>query len=42
MGYLDLIAQAGFVDIRTRRSPSMNTAGGVKVYSAIVSARKPG
>lgn len=40
--YLDLIAQAGFVDIRTRRSASMNTAGGVKVYSAIVSARKPG
>ena len=39
--YLDLIAQAGFEGINTRRSPSMGDAFGVSVYSAIVSARKP-
>ncbi len=40
--YLDLIAQAGFRNITTRRSTSMGAVGGVSVYSVIVSAQKPG
>ena len=40
--YLDLIAQAGFQEISTRRSTSMGSIQGVSVYSLIVSARKPG
>lgn len=40
--YLDLIAQAGFVDVSTRRRGSVGEAAGVAVYSAIVSAVKPG
>jgi len=39
--YLDLIAQAGFRNITTRRSTSMGGAGGVSVYSVIASAQKP-
>jgi ubiquinone/menaquinone biosynthesis C-methylase UbiE len=39
--YLDLLDQAGFADIRTRRSPSLGQGYGVSVYSVIVSARKP-
>jgi arsenite methyltransferase len=38
--YLDLIAQAGFSNISTRRSVSAGEEGGVSIYSAIVSARK--
>jgi ubiquinone/menaquinone biosynthesis C-methylase UbiE len=40
--YLELIAQAGFTDVTTRRRTSAGQAGGVAVYSAIVAARKPG
>lgn len=40
--YLDLVAQAGFTDLRVRRSASMGGIGGVAVYSVIVSARKAG
>lgn len=40
--YLDLIAQAGFEDIAVRRSETAGEMNGVRVYSAIVSARKPG
>ena len=40
--YLDLIAQAGFEDIKVRRSETAGEMNGVRVYSAIVSARKPG
>ena len=39
--YLDLIEQAGFEKPILRRSPSMGSAAGVPVYSAIVSAVKP-
>lgn len=39
--YLDLVAQAGFIDIHTHRSSSMGDAHGVQVYSLQVSARKP-
>ena len=38
--YLDLLSQAGFSKISTRRSVSAGEAGGISVYSAIVSARK--
>lgn len=38
--YLDLVAQAGFVEITTRRSASSGLVAGVPVYSLIVSARK--
>lgn len=38
--YLDLVAQAGFQDIRTRRSLSYGQGLGVQVYSLSVSARK--
>ncbi len=38
--YIDLIAQAGFSQIRVRRSASAGKAGGVEVYSVQVSARK--
>ena len=40
--YLDLVSQAGFEGIATRRSASMGEAGGIQVYSVLVSARKPG
>jgi len=40
--YLDLIAQAGFEHINTRRSASGGKVADADVYSAIVSARKPG
>ncbi len=40
--YLDLIAQAGFENIVTRRSPSAGEVAGVSIYSAIISAQKPG
>jgi len=40
--YLDLIAQAGFHNIATRRSTSSGEAGGVSIFSAIVSAHKQG
>jgi arsenite methyltransferase len=40
--YLDLIAQAGFDNITTRRSASMGEILGISVYSVIASARKPG
>lgn len=39
--YLDLLAQAGFTKIAARRSPSLGMAGGVPVYSALISGRKP-
>ena len=39
--YLDLVAQAGFQKIITRRSTSMGAVGGVSVYSVIASAQKP-
>ncbi|MGB8214028.1 MAG: arsenite methyltransferase [Anaerolineales bacterium] len=38
--YVDLVKQAGFVDIAVRRSTSSGTAAGVPVYSVQVSARK--
>lgn len=38
--YLDLVAQAGFTNIQTRRSSSSGSAAGVPVYSLAVSARK--
>jgi ubiquinone/menaquinone biosynthesis C-methylase UbiE len=40
--YLDLIRQAGFEAVTTRRSASAGEAHGVAVYSLIVSAQKPG
>jgi ubiquinone/menaquinone biosynthesis C-methylase UbiE len=40
--YLDLIAQAGFTGVQVRRSQPLGQSGDVDVYSAIVSARKPG
>jgi ubiquinone/menaquinone biosynthesis C-methylase UbiE len=39
--YLDLIAQAGFKTVSTRRSTSMGEAFGISVYSVIASAIKP-
>jgi arsenite methyltransferase len=39
--YLDLIAQAGFENVTTRRSVSMGDALGISVYSVIASAQKP-
>lgn len=39
--YLDLIAQAGFENVTTRRSTSAGQVYGVPVASAIVSAQKP-
>jgi len=39
--YLDLIAQAGFNQITTRRSASTGEVYGIPVYSVIASARKP-
>ncbi len=39
--YLDLIAQAGFENINTRRAASQGEAYGVQVYSVIASAQKP-
>ncbi len=39
--YLDLVKQAGFTNVATRRSASMGESGEVYVYSVIVSARKP-
>ncbi len=40
--YLDLITEAGFDKIRIARSTSSGEMDGVSVYSAIVSAYKPG
>ena len=40
--YLDLIAQAGFQKVTTRRSTSMGEIAGVSVFSVIASAIKPG
>ncbi|TLN16174.1 arsenite methyltransferase, partial [bacterium] len=39
--YLDLVREAGFVDIQTRRSASDGQVDGVEIYSLQVSARKP-
>ncbi len=39
--YLDLIAQAGFQNVTTRRSASMGEMSGISVYSVIASAQKP-
>ena len=39
--YLDLVKQAGFVDVTARRSTSAGEAGGVPVYSVQVSGKKP-
>jgi arsenite methyltransferase len=39
--YLDLVSQAGFQNVTTRRSASMGESGEVYVYSVIASARKP-
>lgn len=39
--YLDLIAQAGFENVTTRRSTSMGEVADLSVYSVIVSAQKP-
>ena len=38
--YVDLVKQAGFVDVTVRRSTSGGNAAGVQVYSVQVSARK--
>jgi len=38
--YVDLVKQAGFVDVTVRRSTSGGTAAGVPVYSVQVSAKK--
>jgi ubiquinone/menaquinone biosynthesis C-methylase UbiE len=40
--YLDLMAQAGFENISTRRSVSSGEVYGIPVYSVIASAEKPG
>jgi arsenite methyltransferase len=40
--YLDLVAQAGFENVTTRRSASMGEAQGISVYSVVASAQKPG
>lgn len=39
--YLDLVAMAGFADIRVRRGPSAGEVAGAPIYSVQVSARKP-
>jgi arsenite methyltransferase len=39
--YLDLIVQAGFQGVSTRRSASAGEVFGIPVYSVIVSAQKP-
>lgn len=39
--YLDLIAQAGFENVATRRSASMGETFGISVFSVIASAQKP-
>jgi ubiquinone/menaquinone biosynthesis C-methylase UbiE len=39
--YLDLIAQAGFSEVVVRGRSASGEVAGVKVYSAIVAARKP-
>lgn len=39
--YLDLVKQAGFVDVTARRSTSAGETGGVPVYSVQVSGKKP-
>jgi arsenite methyltransferase len=39
--YLDLIAQAGFDTVQTRRRTHSGSVGGIDVYSAIISAQKP-
>jgi len=39
--YLDLVRQAGFVDVSARRSTSAGEAAGVPVYSVQVSGKKP-
>ncbi len=39
--YLDLVKQAGFVDVTARRSTSAGQAAGVPVYSVQVSGKKP-
>jgi hypothetical protein len=39
--YLDLVKQAGFVDVTARRSTSAGEAAGVPVYSVQVSGKKP-
>jgi SAM-dependent methyltransferase len=38
--YVDLVKQAGFKDIRVRRSTSAGVSAGTSVYSVQVSARK--
>ena len=38
--YLDLVTQAGFVDVAGERSLSGGELAGVEVYSLAVSARK--
>ena len=38
--YLDLIAQAGFKDVRVKRSPNAGEYEGIKIYSALVQAKK--
>jgi ubiquinone/menaquinone biosynthesis C-methylase UbiE len=40
--YLDLISQAGFENVTTRRSTSSGDFFGIPMYSVIASARKPG
>ena len=39
--YLELVEQAGFETVKSRRSASSGTTKGVDVYSVTVSARKP-
>ncbi len=39
--YLDLITQAGFLDIRVKHSWAETTTPGVSLYSVAVSAQKP-
>ena len=38
--YVDLVKQAGFVDVTVRRSTSGGTAAGVPIYSVQISAKK--
>lgn len=39
--YVDLLSQAGFVEVQVQRSPAQQMLGDVAVYSALVSASKP-
>ncbi len=39
--YLDLVREAGFVDVKTQRSAEDGQCEGVEIYSARISARKP-